>query len=254
MWGFWLLCLVQPQVFASDHDDAPQRIVSLELGNDLQNLDGEGFYADLLGSVLTPMGTPYQFQILPLRRSIEAFVVGNADCLWGFDRATFEGVHGSAIPLLESTPFITATLHFVTFGLPEQFRVTAKSEVLGQKIAASNGTFYVPMLRGMGAETVFVNDQDSKVKLLRSGRVFAALLWYPDVLSFRFEEGEARLIWDPNLILHTTNMNLLCHPGERNQAFIEAVNRRVESPDWEGTVASRLRSYASGENAHGNPD
>ncbi len=83
-----------------ENTDQKLNVVTLYLGENLQTVDNQGFYSDLLVEALGPMYQEVHLEVFPFRRAIDRFTKGQDQCLWGMDRQLFSRIVKTDIDLI----------------------------------------------------------------------------------------------------------------------------------------------------------
>lgn len=206
-------------------DDHTIKIASIQLAEGLNTNDGQGFYADILTSLVTIENYRPEIRIRPLKRSVVDFAKRKADCIWPVDRTLIVKLVGNDIDILESTYVFEATQHIFT--APGTAPITSMDEIAGRSIGLTIGSNVEQELRNADAQVALIPLQDNKVSMLVAGHLDAIVGWSPD-FQITFQDlklGSPQ--YSQSLILTKTRNAIVCHVSDITRSFIAQMDTTI---------------------------
>jgi hypothetical protein len=219
----------------------PVKIVSFEIGLDLQTEDGSGFYPRALYRALKSVEQDFTFSVLPLKRSIDHFARKAADCIWAIDVGSLAKVGIPQEGLVESGSLFTSELHlFMPPGVPA---ISDLSELEGKTVGVSIGSPVPKLLEGLAVNFFDVRTQDIKVRMLEHHRLDAAVAWVPDVLLAFRNNDMAPTAYNPALPIASSDVRLVCWSSPNTQAFLQSASPEIEAFRESGALREIMREF-----------
>jgi ABC-type amino acid transport substrate-binding protein len=185
-----LLCLgfiAQPVKAGTTH------VVSMVLGDGVQQADNSGFYGELMDEILRHADAPSNFSVFPFKRALKVYFTGDADCIWALDAAFLRKFDTSDTDMIESARVLN-TRQFL-FGMPGTPKISGLSDVAGKTIGVLRGSNIKTLLMDSGANIVNLSSQEAKIDMMLAGRIDAIGGWIPDIYITMKQLG-----LDPSLI------------------------------------------------------
>lgn len=219
-------------------------LVSIVMGRGLQTEAREGVYATLIGNLLANVTHFTSYIVLPLRRAVDRFRSGEADCIWGLDAEALAKFGLEEASLLESEPVLSSAQH--VFTVPPQQVVSSTADLRGLSVGVSlgmAGTALEARLIAAGAQIVFLPTLQSKAFVLERRRVDAIVGWLPDMLIVFEEEGYKRPQFASDFMLMTAEISVVCHRSEKLSDFLVEVNRAIDSAKQSGLISSLFERF-----------
>lgn len=200
-------------------------IVSMVLGEGLQQEDHSGFYGRLMDTILDETALPAGFDVLPLRRALKGFAAGQHDCIWGLDAAFLRGFGLDDVPLVESALVLESRQYlFVAKGRPG---FADRSELAGRTVGVLNGANTEPLFADIGATVVQLPSQEAKVGMLLANRVDAIGGWTPDIYISLQRMGLARDVITAGMTLSKSGVRIVCHDTPETRGFLDAASAAI---------------------------
>lgn len=196
------------------------------LGDGLQQADGSGFYGDLAAEVLAHSRSSARVSVLPFKRALQNFFAGKADCIWGLDEAFLRQFRDHPEPLVESA-LVLDSWQFL-FQLPGQRRIRDLGDLKGKTVGVLNGANTIALFRSNRARVVELPNQETKVRMLLSGRIEVIGGWMPDLYITINRMGLAPEKIKPVLRLSKSGVKFVCHRQTKNLDFLEYIGVGIE--------------------------
>ncbi|POF28833.1 ABC-type amino acid transport substrate-binding protein [Roseibium marinum] len=200
-------------------------IVSPELGEGLQSNDNKGHYPELAHEVLDRTGKAYSYSVLPLKRVLSELTTGQADCVFGMDKRFLRKFGIDTQNLVESDPVLVSRQHIFT--PPGAKLLTDLKSLRNKSVAILNGSNLEKTLKRQGVNFVLVNSQEAKLKMLQLHRVDAIMGWMPDMYLTADYFGIEKPDYDPQAVLTTTDVKLICRDDDTGRALVSATNEVI---------------------------
>jgi ABC-type amino acid transport substrate-binding protein len=206
----------------------PLRIVSMVLGEHLQERDKPGFYKDLAETILKLSGADFTFRIEPLRRALREFDDGRADCIWALDVPLLRKLGVKVDDLISSLNVLTSTQRVYT--LKGKVGTERLEDLHGRIVGVLNGSSIIPELESVSAVIVPLSSQTTKVEMLYRGRLDAIAAWEPDIYA-----TIAALDFDPDAvvvspyIMGASDIGFVCHPGPGTRLFLNQADAAIRT-------------------------
>ena len=227
-------------------------LFNLNFGEDHSRADGA--YYQLLQKILreTSQDSHYHIAIMPMRRAKQMFKQQQAACyVPGLD--TFDGQEQAELPdnLKSSVPINRALVRVLSGNTN---RLISKPDDINKadSISAVRG---VPLSADMNqmmaraGSRYLVTSELENLKLLSSGRVDFALVFYPDVIfAYRSLGLETPYPFDPAYSPLEIIDNVLCHP--QHDELIKLIDNKLAQYINDGTLKQLLGEYYLSEITH----
>lgn len=194
--------------------------------------DGTGFYNELMKFVLTEAGFGSDYRVMPYNRAVSSLKADEDGCLYP---AYTPIMHPNGldeqleITLEASAPLLRVVTHL--FAQPGQKPLARLEDLKGKLIGHPMGSRIAEVLAPYGARYMASLDETAKAKLLLTGRVDYISASLPDA-AFVFQAlGEELPPYNPDLLLVSATIGVVCRPSVQGRAFLAAIS----------TTLSRLR-------------
>lgn len=216
-------------------------IVSMVLGEGLQQEDHSGFYGTLMDAILDETGVPAVFDVLPFKRALKSFEAGQHDCIWGLDAAFLSGFGLEDVPLAESAMVLESRQYlFVAEG---RTGFADLSDLAGRTVGVLNGANTEPLFADLEAKVVQLPSQEAKVEMLLANRVDAIGGWTPDIYITLQRMGLAREAITPSLTLSKSSVRIVCHDTPEMREFLDAASDAIATVHENGKYAEIMDKF-----------
>lgn len=207
---------------ASDSKAENVTIVSMILGEKLQEQDGSGLYGEMSAQVLNSLKSPIKPNIYPFKRALKTFFTGDANCIWALDTKFLKQVGFKGDNTIESELFFNSSQHI--FQLSDEIQISSFGELKGRRIGILNGSNIEKKLRDVSGNVLPVPDQDTKLRMLFNERLDVVGGWIPDLYVTMLNLGYSADSIKPSLFIAKSGVKIVCHKSPETTKFIEEVN------------------------------
>ncbi|WCL55075.1 substrate-binding periplasmic protein [Gimibacter soli] len=187
--------------------------------------DGTGFYNELMKFVLSEAGFGPDYRVMPYNRAVGSLKGDEDGCLYpaytpimrpnGLDEQL-------EISLEASEPLLRVVTHL--FSQPGRAPLARLEDLQGKLIGHPMGSRIAEVLAPYGARYMASLDETAKAKLLLTGRVDYISASLPDA-AFVFQAlGEELPPYNPDLMLVSATIGVVCRPSMQGRAFIAAIS------------------------------
>jgi len=197
-------------------------VVSMVLGDGLQQADHSGFYGELMDEILKGTDAPSRFSVYPFKRALKVFFTGNVDCIWALDAAFLSKFDEGGGDRVESALVLNSQQFLFT--MPDKPKIGSLPEVAGKTIGVLNGTNIDASLVAAAANVVKLPSQEAKIDMMLAGRLDAIGGWTPDIYITMKRLGLDSNLITPMFSLDSSGVRIVCHDTPKTDAFLEAIN------------------------------
>lgn len=230
-------------------EDASVHILGTDWGLTLKS-DGSGFYNDLAKLVFPPSAGKIDYEILPYKRAKRSFLANTASCLYpnSLGYLVNTGAIKNPEAFIGSKSVVAAQSRIFS---PHDIKPPAgPGDLKGLRVAYALGSDVANLLKGSGAYFVAVSDEVGKARMLLEGRTDLLVAVLPDA-KFVFDSlGTDLPPYNPQFTLDSTEIGVICHTTEKNEAFIQALDRHLEGLVSSGELRAFLISQGLNPEAH----
>ncbi len=201
------------------------RVVSMEIGDNLQTVDSPGLYGEMISHVLKNAGVDYEFRVYPFKRALREFFRGDADCMWALDSRMLRQFGKKDERLLDSEALFTSTQH--VFMPPGTHAISSLNDLDGKRVGLHFHSNLLEAMERTSANLVKVNDETTKITMLINNRVDAIIAWIPDALVAFHDEGVDPAWINPVLKIDEADVGITCHENDVTRAFLSRTDAAI---------------------------
>jgi len=248
LWFFSLLSIFCYPSIASQAADTPSinkhKIYAYMLKDRLgkqENLP----YNKLLKYVSQDLGDLVEVLPAPLPRSAQNFLQDNNSCIFPTSSAALQRVHSEKLAgrlLLNSEPVDFVSIRLYTSKSDPV--ITDKAQLKGKVIGHLLGSVGSLLLNTEGVTIKNVRDESLLLKMLARKRIDVLMGHHPDIPMAIERLQVDDLHFDPDLMVFSTAVHLVCHPFAGSQVILAAINKRIKEIRANGMAQQMLGKYA----------
>ena len=249
LWYFSLLSIFCYPFIASQAADTPSinkhKIYAYMLKDRLgkqENLP----YNKLLKYVTQDVRDLVEILPAPLPRSAKNFIQDNDSCIFPTTAAVLQRVHSEKLagrPLLNSEPVDFVSIRLYT--RKSDPVITDKSQLKGKVIGHLLGSIGSLLLNTEGVTIKHVRDESLLLKMLDRQRIDVLMGHHPDIPMAIERLQLDDLQFDPDLVVFSTAVHLVCHRFARSEEILTAINLRIKEIRANGMAQQMLGRYAN---------